>query len=261
MSDNKQLAVAEQTTTALATTSNVAAIMEEAGISMSDIVIPKILLMQGTSGIVAEDKAKLGDMVRSDSEEVIGGIASPLEILPLKLNKVWRTYDVSGASPKFLRAEPVTKINEKREWTGEENGIPIRHDMCFDFFVLLKKECEEGTPFPYVLSFKRTSAGTGKELASHIFKLGLVGQLPYARSVQIRTEKQKNPNGSNYFAVYKIKPTDAVPQFKEAAAMWFGILKDSSKYTVDEAAEEKAEEKPAAPVKKAKVIGDVVEQF
>lgn len=259
MSDNKQLAVAEQTTTALAT-SNVAATMDDAGISMSDIVIPKILLMQGTSGLVAEEKAKLGDMIRSDSEEVIGGLTKPLEIIPLKLNKVWRTYDVSGASPKFLRSEPVTKLNEKREWTGEENGVPIRHDMCFDFFVLLKNECEEGAPFPYVLSFKRTSASTGRELATHIFKLGLVGQLPYSRTVQIRTEKEKNPNGNNYYSIYKLKAGDTVPQFKEAAAMWFGILKDSSKYTVDESAEEKAEEK-AAPVKKAKVIGDVVEQF
>lgn len=161
------------------------------GISQSDLVIPRILLMQNTSEYVGDDKAKLGDMVDSSTAEVLGGIGEPLEIIPLKAYKTLMTYNMSSGSPKFMRQETLTPELAKLPWEGTEDGQPVKRVQCLNFFVLLASDCEMGEPFPRVISFRSTSMNAGKQLATHLFRLGMFKKPAYAKVVSLKTKKEK----------------------------------------------------------------------
>ena len=118
--------------------------MGDDGISMKDLIISKILLMQNTSELVGEEKAKVGDMVDSQTSEVLGGYDKAVEIIPLSLFKVWREYDVSGTTPKFIQQYPVTADNETLPWEFQsKDGVPYRRDLCMNFFAINSSRCKQ----------------------------------------------------------------------------------------------------------------------
>lgn len=220
-----------------------AELLAEAGVSAADLVIPKLLLMQGTSEYVGDESAEVGDIVNSQTHEVLGGIGKPVEFVPLKLYKTWRIYDMSSKQPKFLREEPVTAANADQEWEGLEGKTPVRRDQNFNFFILLKSELDAGEAFPCVVSFKRTSMNAGKQLATQLFKLAALGKLPYSQTVKLGVRKDKKE--TNTYAVYEFQKGNPCTEVEKTEAQrWLKTL-SSVKYTVD--AKEEAEAVPTAP--------------
>lgn len=193
--------------------------MAETGIEAGDLEIPKIMLMQNTSELVGDERAKLGDLVNTMTEEVIGGFTQTVEIVPLKLFKTLRIYDMSGAQPKLMRAEPLTSENAKLPWEGMEGDIPIKRVTNMNFFVLLKKEILDGSSFPLVVSFKSTGMQAGKQLATHLFKLVALNRLPYSQSVLLTSSKEKKD--TNTYAVFGIgKGMSLTPEQVMDAKSW-----------------------------------------
>lgn len=213
--------------------------MSDVGISAQDLIIPKLLLMQNTSEYVGDGKAQMGDVLNSQTLEKLGSINEPVNIVPLKLYKTWRVYDMSGRTPTFLRQDPVTPGSERLPWEDNENGMPIRRDLCMNYFVLLTKELESGDAFPMIVSFKRTSMQAGKVLSSHIFKLAYLKRPPFSQSVPLKISRQKKE--TNTYAVFEIgKGTDLSDAMKEAASKWLEVL-STMNYKVDESDEEKVQ--------------------
>ena len=60
----------------------------DAPVSARDIIIPKILAMQGLSELVTDGKAKFGDFVDSVTHQVLGSIDKPLEFVPFHMTKL-----------------------------------------------------------------------------------------------------------------------------------------------------------------------------
>lgn len=227
------------------TTVSLSQAMADTGVSASDLVIPKLLLMQNTSEYVGDDKAKLGDIVNSQTLEVLGGFNQQVDIIPLKVYKTWRVYDMTGGQPKFMRQDTVTSSNEKLPWDDTEDGHPIRRDMCMNFFVLLLSEVSKGEAFPCVVSFKRTSMQAGKTLATHLFKMSAMNRPPYSQSVALKVSKQKKD--TNTYGTYEIgKGSEISLEYKREAAKWLEMLSKIA-YKVDEEQEE-TETPAAAPV-------------
>lgn len=227
--------------------------MAEIGVQAQDLVIPKLLLMQNTSEYVGDEKAKLGDVVNSQTIEVLGGFASPVAILPLKLYKTWRVYDMSGGQPEFMHQDPVTPANEKQEWEGTEvvdgQTIPVRRDLCFNFFALLKTDIANGEGFPVVVSFKRTSMQAGRQLATQMFKMGAIRRPSYARNILLSVKKEKKD--TNTYAVFECRVGDLSSEAEMLECKkWLGLL-GSMKYTVDE----KDEDNTQKPVAQPEVVG------
>lgn len=217
--------------------------MAATGVSASDLIIPKLLLMHNTSEYVGDGKAKLADIVNSQTLEVIGGIDSPIEIIPLKLYKTWRIYDMTKSPPEFIRQDAVTSKNEKDSYEGNENGTPIRRDMCLNYYVLLKKEVDENEAFPAVVSFKRSSFYAGKALATHFFKMAALKRPPYSQSVMITTSKMKKD--TNTWAVMGIgKGTNLNETDLATAEKWLKLVSSVSTH-VDEVAEEVLDRRPS----------------
>lgn len=227
--------------TELATTENPKALaaqvgqaMTDMGVKASDLVIPRLLLMQNTSEAVGDDKAKLGDILNSQTGLVIGGMDKPIDFIPLNLYKTWRVMNTSGKQAEFVREEPVTAKNQDREWTGTEEikGVtkPVRYDFSYNFFLLLKKEVDEDEAFPAVLTLRRTSARAGKSLATHLFKMATLGQKPYSKLIRLSVSKQKHE--TNTYGVFEIQPAGkCTAKELEAAAKWMPLL---SQMRVDE---------------------------
>jgi hypothetical protein len=231
--------------------------MAETGIEVGDLEIPKLMLMQNTSELVGAEEASFGDMINTMSNEKLGDFSQPVEIVPLKLFKTLRIYDISGKQPKFLRAEPLDPVNEALPWEGNEGGIAIKRVKNMNFFILLKSEIEAGTAFPLVVSFKSTGMQAGKQLATQLFRMVALGQLPYSQSVTLMANKEKKE--TNTYAVFKIgKSTKLDPAAVHVAKEWLGRLA-SLNYKVHETADEDRDDAGAVPaptVVKSQVVGE-----
>lgn len=227
--------------------------LADMGIQARDLVIPRLLVMQNTSEAVGEDKAKLGDILNSQTLEVIGGLDHPIEIIPLKLWKTWRVMDMTTKNPKFLRNEDVNSKNENLPWEDNENGVTIRRDFTYNYYVLLVKDVAEGEAFPVVISFRRTSTQAGKGVATHLFKMAALGRAPYSQSVKLSVSKKKFE--TNTYAILECGKGEKVSDEGLAEAKkWLGLI---GQMKVAEEAEEEPASKPAqAPI----VVGGTVEE-
>ena len=89
----------------------------------TDIVVPKLLLMQGLSKLVAEDrKFQSGDIVRSTTETKIGDDKSaPIPFIPLKMTMSWREEEKIGQKFQFKKSLPRTAANEDLPWSFYKN--------------------------------------------------------------------------------------------------------------------------------------------
>lgn len=250
--ENKELAVTENQSTGLPA---IADQLAELGVSAQDLIIPKLLLMQNTSEYVGDKKAAMGDIVNSQSLEVVGGIGKDLAIVPLKMYKTWRVYNMDSGQPEFVRQDAVTAQNEKLPWEDMEEidgkKVPIRRDLCLNFFVLLRTDLENGDAFPLVVSFKRTSTQAGRQLATHLFKMACLGRLPYSQTQVLQVKAQKKDK--NTYGVYEIaKGAELTEEQKQLAGDWLKRLA-SITYKVDESEDEVPE--TAAPAAAPVVVG------
>ncbi len=213
---------------AVVSQSDLAAQMAEVGVSAADLAIPRIQLMQGTSDMVGEDKAKIGDMVNTSTNQVVGGVDRPIEIIPMGLYKTLVVEKVEqGKKPKFLRQEPLTPANDKLPWDDKEQTedgmIQIKRTHCFNFFVLVSKDVEAGEAFPTVIRFKSTSMTAGRQLATHVFKRLALGQSPFSQAIELNVRREKKD--TNTFGVFALgKARKSTDDELAAAQMYFSKL-------------------------------------
>lgn len=231
--------------------------LQELGVEAGDLVIPSVQVMQNTSALVGDEKAKIGDIVNMATEEVIGGGDKSVRILPLKLFKTLRTYDVSQGF-KFMGEQPLTPQAEKLVGEGEIDGKPVKHYATFNFFVLLKTDMDKGEGFPCLLRFRSTGMNAGRSLATYLFKLVFLRKKPYSHFVELNTRKEKKD--TNTYAVPVIntaKPTPATQQELEVAESWLAMLA-AGNYRVDDREDTPAENEGTAAkpvVVEAEVVG------
>lgn len=229
--ESKEVTTTQNQQTAI----TVAQRMQDMGIDAKDLAIPRLLLMQPTSELVGAEKAKTADIVHSMTEEVIGGMGKPIEIIPMMLYKTLVVEDMTQKPPKFLRQEPLTSKNDSLPFEGTEDGKAIKRTTCFNFFCLIASEVANDEAFPTVVRFKSTSLQAGKALASHMFKRAALGQDPFSQAVTLDTKKDKKD--TNVYALFAIgKARKASDKEIAAARQWFGSL-EAMKAKVDAIAE------------------------
>lgn len=168
-------------------------------VSSHDIVIPKIMIMQKMSEAVEREVALEGDFIDSLTEEKLGSIKEPLKFIPFHMNKTWIVQRMQDGDYVFDSIEPVTAANEDRQWEEVVDGIKFKYQKSYNFYVLLESDMS----MPYVLSFRSTSAKTGKVLATQMYvKNRQLGKVPPAYVMELGGVKEKNNKGS--FIVSKV---------------------------------------------------------
>lgn len=175
-------------------------------ISSQDILISKILLMQGLSQMVSDEEALMGEFRDSVTKELLGKAgASPLEVVPFHMEKVWVTQTTDGN--EFRGITPYVEGQDKPR-TEEIDGEEVNNYYTLTFYVLLKKDLEQYDktgvrPMPYAVSFKSTSLRAGKTLATQMYVRNRgAGLTPAGVLCTFDAKKTKNDKGTFY--VYDI---------------------------------------------------------
>lgn len=168
-----------------------------------DIVLAKILPMQGLSQLVTDGKAAMGEFRDSLSGAKLGSIAEPLEVLPFHVEKFWDVMEEDDEGDfKWARSEPLIEnpaqegYNDNLPWSDTENGVPVKRVRRMNFYVMLPSEIAAGTSVPYIFSFKSTSYREGKKLFTQMYMRNRKAKLPPpAFLFKIGGVKQKNDKG------------------------------------------------------------------
>ena len=166
-------------------------------IGANDIIIPKILAMQGLSEFVAEGKAQIGDFRESINGAKIGSIDQPFEFIPVHIDKVWITSKKVEGRFKFQSIEQVTRNNENLPWSFEINGEEYRRDYTMNCYCMLPVEVESGLGMPYIISFRRTSFKAGQKLFTQMYvRNKQMGKVPPATVMSLCGKREKNDQGT-----------------------------------------------------------------
>lgn len=217
-----------------------------------EMLMPRLALMAGTSGLVEKDKAQIGDIVNTASEKILAKKGEGLEIIPVKM--LPKTYVISKDG-KWVRTELAKDTDEEREW--EIDGE--KHERCLNFYVLVRKEIAEGDALPYLLSFKGTAIKGGRKLVNH-FKMSQAMKKAPARNVfKLSSEKKSNDKNTwNVWAIDEVGDTTEVELKKSYE--WLLSLKALSDNLVTKYEQEGAtgshEETAAEPIQKGEVRND-----
>lgn len=223
MSKNKETAVVESATQALVAGPSLQDWGVNEEVSSRDLIIPKILAMQGLSDLVTAGDAKIGDFVDSLTGVVLGSIDKPVEFVPFHMEKVWiiSTRKKGESKYEFDRYEPVTAMNQNYPFEEEVGDIQTKYEYTLQFYVLLPSD----TSMPYVISFKSTSQRAGKVLSTQMFiRNKAAGKAPAAVTMLLGGKKEKNDKGT--FVVMEVKPKGATePAIEAEAFKWFKVIK------------------------------------
>ena len=161
--------VTKKEETALSTDVEMGEWGSEQEISSQDVMISKILPMQGSSKLIGEGKAMFGEYRDSVTGDLIGKYDTPLEFIPFHCEKFWIVSKEDGTRFKYSHREPITRQNEGREWIEEIDGVKQKNEYTMMFYVLLPKDIEKGIATPYTMQFKSTSIKGGKNLFTQMF--------------------------------------------------------------------------------------------
>lgn len=210
----------------------------------SDLIIPKLLLMQGLSDAVADRKAQQGDIIRSTTMEKLGDDKTSVELIPLTIQNVWMNQEKIGSKFEFRGYEPRTASNETLPWEYNQGGTQWKRTKVLNLFALLPADIEayraelkkfedtgeipdmDKVLMPVVVPFRNTSFAAGRTVATLFLKAeGLsreVGkEVPvYGKTLLLSCVQDKNDKGS--FFIYEVdskgKKTDA--SYLSYASTW-----------------------------------------
>lgn len=180
-------------------------------ISAQDIVIPKILLMQGMSKLVSDGRAAVGDLVDSITVEKLGNRKEPLSFIPFLTFKTWIESKKKGEKYEFVRQVPMDATNEDLPVEFTEGESIMRRDRSLNVYVLLPRDIARGEGvMPYVISFRRTSYQGGKTLATMIQKLAEFNKPAASKTFELIVADKENDKGK--FVVLTVGEKGVTPR-------------------------------------------------
>jgi hypothetical protein len=210
-------------------------IADDFKIDNSDILIPKILLMQPSSEMVADEKieARIGDFRNSVSGFKVGSILEPFLFIPFHYTKKWDVVVKEGN--KWVRTEPFNVGDENLPWEYEEAGTQMKRVQRLDFFGFVPGLVDKGEILPMVFACKSTGYKEGKKILTQMKVNIAQKKLPWNTVYAIGGEKRKNDDDQTY-CVPKIQIAgDAHEDHLRLCMEWYRNIKNmTAKVVVDE---------------------------
>jgi len=198
--------------------------------SAKDIVVSRILPMQGMSKLVTAGKAKFGEFRDSVTEEKIGDLDTPVEFIPIRWELVWIIFTRLNKKEKY-KWDSILQIDAKNDGLAyEEEDELTRRDRCL-MFTGLRTDDIKG--IPSIVSFRRTSMKGGRKLQSLMEdRLKRAGLPPCHNVVKITGEK-KTKDDDAYIAMDIEVGRKSTDSEIEIAFEWFNKLKNMDGIKVD----------------------------
>jgi hypothetical protein len=187
-----------------------------------DLIIPKILVMQGLSKLVASGDAKMGDIVDTERNEVIGNVREkdqkPIRFYPLQMFRYWvkRTLDEDGEM-QFDSAMPWTPQNADLDWDIMDGAKKVGvNEETIVFAVVRKDQLDNLDQPPRLLSFRKTSLKQTKAIKHHFFMcMSTRKEVPFQTEFELSGVLDKNEKGQSWYlpeVLPKDKASDGVTE-------------------------------------------------
>lgn len=164
---------------------------EDQTLSKADIMIPKILIMQGQSPKVLEGDASFGELRDTLNWKIMGKVKTskeevmPLTCIPFHREKYWIIKKADGDKFKTETIVRVDYTNENLDmyetWV-EGDGVVRKRVFLLLFYVLV-----EGNPIPYTVGFRGSSLDTGKALGTQMYVVN--------KSLNVKEAYKRSPMG------------------------------------------------------------------
>ncbi len=207
-----------------------------------DLLIPKLLLMQGMSDAVTEGKAGVGEWVDSINLTKFGSMQSPVEVIPFHVQKMWDILtETEDGQFEWTRSEPIiesplaTGYNDNLPWNDKIDGKNIKRVRRLNFFVLIPSEVAEGISIPYVVSFKSTTLKEGQKILNQMYVRNQRAKLsPAAYKFKLAVGRAENDKGKWFVPVVELGSRATDDEVKDAFNWYKTITNSSTKVVVDE---------------------------
>lgn len=193
-------------------------------IEASDLEIANIVLLQKNTKKEEQGLGKAGDILEEGGDTVIGGLTTPIEIVPLHALavKFWHMYDQPDGEKKYLGSLPFHP--SQAAWS-RKTAVKFKDGMAYPFLVMswycvLHKHLETmSRPTPYRICFKKNYAQMGKKFYTQITFGESAGLAPFARTYVVGVVKNVGPK-STYFGL-TVKPGTILPKHQlDICAEW-----------------------------------------
>lgn len=196
-----------------------------------DIVLAKILPMQGMSVLVTDGKAVMGEFRDSLSGAKLGSIAEPIEVIPFHVEKFWDIMEEEDDDFKWKKTEPLIEnpaapgYNDNLPWADKLDGADIKRVRRMNFYVMLPSEVAAGTSVPYIFSFKSTSYREGKKLFTQMYlRNKRAGLPPPGFTFKIGGVKTKNDKGTFIVPTVELGRKTTPEEISECLN-WYKLIK------------------------------------
>lgn len=213
-------------------------------VDVSEIEIPKLLLLQGNATVVVEKphlNLKAGDIIDSMDEKVVDSREkSKIEFVVIDSFKTRMVFE----NDEYIKSEPwVPSFSDREKWPFDGkmiNGVLTKWREVRHYYVLRTDQIAEGISFPYVISFKGLGIKTAGKLATELAKLDQFNAPSAARVFRLFAEQEKTDNG--VFWVMKVDSVrNSTPEEVEIGYKWFQTIQ-SKNVVIDEVSEDPTEE-------------------
>lgn len=205
-------------------------------LAAEDILISKVLLMQGQSTIVQNGEAVPGQLIDSVTKEPMGGFDPksknkiPVELVAFYSTKTWviseRPVKRKPGEDKFVFQAEIPQDMDNINWPQEETigEVEVRRDRSINFFCLKTSDVAAGPCVPILVSFRRTGYMAGKKLTSMGKKLQAYNQPLAAQVFQLGVEQQEK-DGNKYWKFDVIPGRQSSKVELAKSFEWFQVVK------------------------------------
>lgn len=183
----------------------------------SDLIIPYISVMQGSSEKVKDRNLNVGygDLIDSRTNEILGSLDKTFNLVPFKVEKVIKRYNVdkNGQRKDLIETVEWNAVNDNisYEEKDDKGTVLIKNFKTYKFYCLLENQVGTENEYPYILSLTSSSLTTGKNI---FFQMNLDMQkkrYPCGTVFSIGAKEQTQKDGGSKYVVVTalgIRPTN-----------------------------------------------------
>lgn len=174
-------------------------LMDEIAVDTGHLKVSKILMMQGLSDLVAEDRATPGELRGSLEANLMAKKGEHLELVLFGVKRSWLVSKHDGNRYVFEERLPYNATNADLEWDVETSEGKFKNQECLSYYALPVDEInsEDGC-IPYLLEMKSTSFKNAKKIETFRAKLAEFKKPLAFKTVKVWSKSEKNDHGTYY---------------------------------------------------------------
>lgn len=170
-----------------------------------DLIIPKLLVMQGLSKLVASGDAKMGDIVDTAANSVVGSVREkdrkPIRFFPIQMFRYWVQREVTADGMKFKSATPWTPENADTPWDVMEGEKKIaKNEETVVFAVVREDMIDDMEEPPRLITFRSTSLKQTKQIKHHFLMCySTRKEVPFQTVFELSGRLDKNERNESWY--------------------------------------------------------------